>query len=268
MPHDPRMHTALSVESLIDEAVFIVGPVLVTTLATALAPAAGLITATGLAGIGGALFLGQRSTEPPAQVATRQEAPKERAINHPGLRVIVGVFVALGVLFGLVEVGTIALTREHHHPGAAGTMLALWATGSLICGTAYGAMDWRTPAVRRFQIGTGAVAAGCALIAAASHSLLTAAVALTVAGMANAPTLITGHTLVPSVVPARSATEAYTWLGVAVFAGIAVGSPVGGALIDHAGAGAALWASVIAGAVAATIAAAGQRALAARAGAP
>ena len=44
------------------------------------------------------------------------------------------------------------------------------------------------------------------------------------AGLANAPSLITGNTLVPLVVPAPNLTEAYTWLGVSVFAGIAVGS--------------------------------------------
>jgi MFS family permease len=211
---DPRMHAALSIESLIDEAVFIVGPVLVATLATAIAPAAGLLAALGLVLVGGLLFLAQRRTEP----APRPRMPGHRnshAMRHRGLVVIVGVFFAIGMLFGLIEVGIVALTREHAHPGAAGTMLALWATGSLLCGTAYGAVQWRTSTARRFQLAAAAMAVGCVLIAAtsASASLVAVTVALIIAGLANAPTLITGNTLVPAVVPAAAVTEAYTWLG-------------------------------------------------------
>ena len=258
---DPRLHAAMSVESLIDEAVFVVGPVLVTTLATAVAPAAGLLTALGLVLAGGLLFLAQRGTEPAPHPGTAA-APHVAAIRHRGLLVVVAVFVAIGVLFGLVEVGIVALAREHHRPAAAGTMLALWATGSLVCGTVYGARTrWRSSPVRRFQLGAAAMAAGCVLIAASAHSLLLATAALVIGGLANAPTLITGNTLVPAVVPAPAVTEAYTWLGVAVFAGIALGSPLGGALVDHQGAGAALWVAVVAGTAAAAVTVTGRHRL-------
>ncbi len=72
--------------------------------------------------------------------------------------------------------------------------------------------------------------------------------------VANAPTLISGNTLVPAAVPPSAVTEAYTWLTVSVFAGIAVGAPIAGALIDHAGGQAALDASIAAGAATALIA--------------
>ncbi|UQX86862.1 hypothetical protein M6D93_11140 [Jatrophihabitans telluris] len=260
---DSYLAAGLSIESLIDEAVFIIGPVLVTTLATVVAPAAGLLTALGLALVGGWIFLAQSGTEPGPQRAAAG-VRRARAIRHRGVLVIVGVFFAIGVLFGLVEVGIVALAREHARPGLAGTMLALWASGSLICGTAYGAVRWARPPARRFQIGATAMGVGCLLVAlAASHSLLWATVALVVAGLANAPTLLTGNVLVPLVAPAHAVTEAYTWLGVIVFAGVAIGSPLGGALIDNAGAGTALWASVVAGAAAALTATVGQRALSA-----
>jgi MFS family permease len=75
-------------------------------------------------------------------------------------------------------------------------------------------------------------------------------VALFVAGLANAPTLITGNTLVPEVVPSRVVTEAYTWLSVILFAGVAVGSTLAGTIVDHAGASTALEASTAAAACA------------------
>jgi MFS family permease len=257
---DPRMHTALSIESLIDEAVFIIGPVTVAALATTVAPSAGVLAAQVIVLGFGLAFLSQRGSEPPPHPAPPGDATAH-AIRHRGLVVIVGVFLAIGVLFGLIEVGIAALAREHGHPGAAGPMLGLWATGSLGSGVAYGAIRWRTSSARRLRHGAWAMAAGSMLIAAASAGLGAATAALVIAGLANAPTLITGNTLVRSVVPARALTEAYTWLGVSVFAGIAIGSAAGGALVDQFGAGTALWASVAAGAAAGAVATIGRQAL-------
>lgn len=152
------MHTALSIESLIDEATFVVSPVLVATLATAVAPAAGLLVAQGLVLFAGLLLVAQRGTEPPPH----PDAPRARAaqaIKYPGLVVIVGVFVAIGMLFGLIEVGIVALCREQGHPGSSGVMLVLWATGSVVSGTVYGAKQWRSSPARRFQLGAMAAVA-------------------------------------------------------------------------------------------------------------
>ena len=172
---------------------------------------------------------------------------------------VVGVFWGIGVLFGLIEVGVVALAREQGHPTAAGMVLSLWALASFVSGTVYGAVHWRASPVRRFQVGALCMGLGCVLVALASRSLGAVTVALIVAGLANAPTLITGNTLVPEVVPTNAVTEAYTWLVVAVFAGIAVGSAVAGVLIDQVGAAAALWASVAAGIAAAALATTGRR---------
>ena len=60
------------------------------------------------------------------------------------------------------------------------------------------------------------------------------------------------------MVPASTLTEAYTWLGVSVFAGIALGAPLGGVLTDQLGASASLWVSAAAGAGAGTVATLGR----------
>ena len=92
-------------------------------------------------------------------------------------------------------------------------------------------------------------------------SLLALTVALFIAGLANAPTLISGNTLVPASVSPTAVTEAYTWLTVSIFAGIAVGAPIAGAIIDHTSGQAALGASIAAGAVTALTALLGHRTL-------
>jgi predicted MFS family arabinose efflux permease len=252
LPDAERLRTALAVESLIDEAVFVVGPVVVTFLATAVAPAAGLLTAIGLAVAGCLLFAAQRRTEPRPQAPPHAEgggrARSAGAIRHRGLVVIVVTFFAIGAVFGLIEVSVVALARQDGHAGAAGPMLGLWATGSLLAGTAYGAAAWTSSAPRRFVVTVAAFALGTVLIAAAAGSLAAMTVALFVAGLANAPTLITGNTLVPDVVPGHVVTEAYTWVNVIAFAGIAVGSALAGALVDASGPTAGLLAATAAAA--------------------
>jgi MFS family permease len=217
-----------------------------------------MVTATIIVVLGCALFIAQWATEPAPRPAG-SDHESTHAIRRPGLLVLVAVFFGLGGLFGMTEVGVVAVTREAGHAGTAGTLLALWATGSLIAGVAYGAAHWRSAARRRFLIGVAGMAAGTVVIAAAADSLPLLTAALFVGGLATAPTLITGNTLVPLVVPANAVTEAYTWLGVIIFAGAAVGSPIAGILIDHHGGQAALWASTAAGALALLAVIAGRR---------
>ena len=254
------LRTALAVESLIDEAAFIVGPVVVTLLATAVAPAAGLLVAIAVVVLGCLVFVAQRRTEPRPHAAPRAveggaSVARTSAVRYGGLLVVIGVFLGIGAVFGLIEVSVVALARDHGDPGAAGPMLGLWATGSLLAGIAYGAVGWTGPPRRRFVATVAAFALGTVLIAAATHSLTVMTVALLVAGLANAPTLITGNTLVPTVVPSGVVTEAYTWLSVTLFAGVAVGSTLAGVLVDASGPSAGLLAGTgaAAGAVLATV---------------
>ncbi|MFD9705859.1 MFS transporter [Lentzea sp. NPDC059081] len=257
---DPRLDTALAVESLIEEAVFVIGPVLVAAAATAVAPAAGLLTAAALVALGCTLFLVQRATEP-VPGSARRSGRRSRATAHAGLWVLIAVFLGIGALFGLIKVGVVALTREMGRPGVSGIVLALWAGGSLVSGVFYGSRTRRSAPARRFLLGAAAMAAGTVVVAVCSGSLVALTIALVVAGAANAPTLITGNALVTAVVPAHVVTEAYTWLGVTVFAGIAIGAPSGGALVDRFGAAGAFWAATGAGVVALLAAVLGGRLL-------
>ncbi len=80
-----EVETAYAFEAVVDESVFIVGPILVTLLATLVDPIAG-IAATVVAGVGGSLaFAAQRGTEPPAHpVRPGRRAPGAAALADPG----------------------------------------------------------------------------------------------------------------------------------------------------------------------------------------
>jgi MFS family permease len=79
----PRLHTAFAFESVNDEMIFVVGPVIVTVLATEVYPAAGLALATLLCVTGTLLFAAQRRTEPRPLARRPGPAPSAAAETPP-----------------------------------------------------------------------------------------------------------------------------------------------------------------------------------------
>jgi len=255
---DPsQLHTAHAIESVLDDVVFAVGPVLVTVLATVVAPAVGLAAALALALLGGVSLAAQTRTEP-APVRRRRGTA---AIRSPGLRVIAVAFLALGAIFGGLDVATIAFAREHHAVALAGPLLAGLAVTGASAGALYGARRWRLPPVRRLQL-VALLACACLAPTAFVGSLAGAAAALVLAGLTLTPLIITGFALVASVVPSSAITEAFSWISAALAAGVAVGLAIGGHVAEHGGGHAAFRVPVAAAVVAAAAAVGGRRALA------
>ena len=135
------MQTAYALESVLDEAVFVVGPVLATMLATLWHPVAGLVVAT-VAGLAGTFALAaQRATEPPAGLhrrgSTRLTMPWRTVLP------LAVVCLSLGALFGAAEVTTVAFAEETGSRAVSGWLLAAWAVGSMVAGIVTGAIAWR-----------------------------------------------------------------------------------------------------------------------------
>ncbi|WP_225755568.1 MFS transporter [Actinotalea sp. Marseille-Q4924] len=264
---DPReVHTAYSLESALDELVFVVGPIVVTLLATTLAPQTGLVLPVLAMLVGGLAFLAQRRTEPPTAVHDVGGGRLD-VLRSAGMAVLVLVFVAMGSIFGATDVATVAFAEEQGRKSAAGAVLAVFALGSLLSGLGYGVRHWRGPLWRRFTVSVVALAVGVSLFFVVD-GLLTLAVVMFVTGFAIAPSLITGNGLVQELVPPGRLTEGLTWVSTSLGVGVAIGASVGGALIDRDGAHGGFL--VVAGAAAAAAVAtlAGSRTLRRGPGAP
>lgn len=247
-----QLHTAYSLESAIDELVFVIGPVLATTLAAAISPIAGLLSAVTAALFGGFWFLAQRATEPTA--AGRPVGAARRSVMRSGgMVVITVVFVAMGTIFGSVDVSTVAFAEDSDAQAWAGVVLAVFATGSLISGLLYGARDFTMAAWKRFVLGMVLLAAGISMFVLVS-SLPVLAAAMFVTGFAIAPTIITGNALVQQLVLPSRLTEGLTWVGCAIGVGFAVGSSVAGWVVDAYGSHAGFFVSMGAAWLAALIA--------------
>ena len=244
-----RLQTAFALEAVVDEAVFILGPILVTALATAVDPAVGLATAV-LTGLAGTLWLAaQRATEPPVGARDASGGGRGR-LPWRTLVPLLAANVALGALFGAAEVVTVAWSEERGSQAYAGPLLALWALGSLVAGLVTGAISWRASPTQRLRIGAlGMFAAMAPLSFIGSVPVM--GLALLVGGLAIAPTLIASTALIERAVPAGRLTEGMTMLHTGIVAGVAPGAAVAGTVVDRAGSATAYLVPLLAGALAA-----------------
>jgi hypothetical protein len=71
------------------------------------------------------------------------------------------------------------------------------------------------------------------LAATAAGSLLVLSPALLLAGMATAPTMVTGMTLLQRLVPAARLNEGMTLAVTGLLGGVAIGSAAGGWAVEH-----------------------------------
>ncbi|MFG1699159.1 MFS transporter [Nonomuraea sp. NPDC049309] len=244
-----RLHTAFAFESVADEVVFVTGPALVTVLATAVNPYAGLIVAL-LCMLGGCLALAaQRGTQPPVQ---ELKSGSGTPILIPGVTVLAAVALALGAIFGSVDLITVAFADEHGVKGAAGFLLAAFAGGSMVSGLWFGSRRWRISLRARFVRALALFAVGLVPIMFIGHPWVMAA-ALFLAGFAISPTLITCFSLTERLVPQSLLTEGMAWISTAIGFGVSAGSWAGGRLTEAYGASAAYGFSVAAAVVAVII---------------
>ncbi|MGW0597487.1 MFS transporter [Streptomyces sp. NPDC002776] len=227
------LHRANSFEQAADELCFMLGPVLAAVLCGSLFREAGTLVGVLLLVAGMALFTAQRSTEPPVRPPATATQPPFRA---PGMPSLLAVCLAMGAVFGALEVVTIAFADEQGHGTAAGVILALQAGGSCAAGLLYGALKPGGSAERRYPWCLAAMAALLTLpllAASLTGSLVVLAGALLVSGMATAPTMITNMTLVQRRTPEDRLNEGMTLAVTGLLGGIALGSAAGGWTTEH-----------------------------------
>lgn len=251
-----QVQTAYALESVVDESVFILGPIAVTMLATWWDPVAGLAAAV-LAGVAGTLALSaQRATEPPSHPRTRladASAPATDPMPWPLVAALTCVCLCLGGVFGATEVATVAFADERDAEQYAGPLLALWALGSLLSGVLTGLVRWQRPPGTRVRWGILTLGLAMAPLMVVSSMWLLGLV-LFVGGFAISPTLISTMALTERTVPRGRLTEGMAVLHTGMAAGIAPGAALAGVLVDASGPAAAYAVPVAAGLLGAVVA--------------
>ncbi|MBB5084497.1 MFS transporter [Nonomuraea endophytica] len=249
----PHLHTAFSLESVVDELTFVIGPALSVALSTALFPEAGPLVAGVLLIAGVLLLVPQRRTEPPVQRYDAAAGRGRSAVRIPAVRLLALLLAAGGVIVGTVDVVSVAFAAQAGAPASAGFVLAAYAGGSALSGLAFGALRLTVPLPRLLLISvTGTALTTVPLLFAGGVAALAGAVFA--AGLFFAPTMIVVMRLVERAVPASSLTEGMTWAITGLSAGIALGAAIAGALVDRHGPAGGFGVAVAAGALALALA--------------
>ena len=227
------LHAAMSLEQVVEEATFVLGPVLGVLAATTLFPEAGLLLAYVVFTAGSVLFLAERRSEPP--VVPHDERPQGLAIARPGVAAVAAALFMVGAVFGGNEVVAVAVADEAGRTGMSSVILGAFALGSALSAIVFGTRKFTGSIARRFV--------WCALamfVLEAPVLLLDGLWGLTVmmfvAGSATAPTLITGMTLVQHLVPRAFLTEGMAVVITGLLIGLASGTALSGVLVDAWGA--------------------------------
>jgi len=163
----------------------------------------------------------------------RHEAGWLGPLTARGMRTVFAVLAAFGTGIGIVQVLLPAFAGEHGSAATGGLFLALLSVGSLLGGIVYGARSWPGSPVRRLPVLLLGLGAGFALLATASAAG-PLAILLVLSGTLIAPTATVASTLLDTVAPAGTVTEAFAAMVMGIVAGNALGNALGGAIVDAA----------------------------------
>ncbi|SEJ66231.1 MFS transporter [Demequina mangrovi] len=298
VPDKNALNTAFSLESSLEEVLFIAGPALATVLATQVASWVPSALAVVTLAIGGYAFLALKSTEPPARRADARRLQAEREhstalvidgtleriglpprprglrkyrgalrghllVTTPALVVTTAIFATQGAMFASVDAATVAFAEELGHKDMAGLVLAVWAVGSLVGGLAYGSRVWELTLASRMLWGVTITGVGAVSFMFAP-GLLVLALLMFLTGLAIAPTMAVGDGVTHALVPRSRLTEGMTWTRTGMDLGVAAGAWLAGAVIDRSGASGGFMVTAGAGALGVLIALASWRYLRAR----
>lgn len=242
----PRLQTAYSLETVLDELTFIVGPPLSIGLSIALLPQAGLLLAALLLLLGVFALVIQRGTEPPIMTLSSRNIGTGSVIRMVSVRLLALLMVAMGMIVGTVDIVSVAFAGELGHPAAASLVLSAYAVGSCLSGLLYGALKLKTSLTRLLLLGGLATAATTIPLILVTH-LTALASAVLVAGLFFSPTMIVAMSLIERQVSENQLTEGMTWLLAGLNVGVALGAAIAGQVVDSSGSRVGFYVALCAG---------------------
>jgi predicted MFS family arabinose efflux permease len=245
-----QRRTALSLDAVLTEVSFMVGPLAGAWAATAWDTRWVLLLVEACVVAGGALIwlINPRVT---SDAETVDESIAGRSWMTPAFFALCGAAMAAVAVLQGTDLGIVAALRSMGSTTLIGPALAVWGLGSLVGGLIYGALSVSVP-VWVLLGGLAAVTAPAAL--ARDEGTLIGL--LFVAGLLCAPAMTAVVEQMSRVVPAAAFGEAMGWHASSITLGEALGAPLAGMAIDRWDPGAGFWSVAIIGFVAAAFMAA------------
>ncbi|AFK71582.1 MFS transporter [Pseudomonas putida SJTE-1] len=259
-----QLKTAYSLETVLDEVTFIAGPPISVGLSVAVLPQAGTLAAAVFLAVGVFALAVQVGTEPPveADAATGQDSMS--VFRLADVRLLTLLMVAMGLIVGTVDIVSVAFAEQMDMPAAASVVLSCYAIGSCVAGLVFGVLKLDTPLHKLLLLG-GLATAATTLPLLVVGDIIGLAIAVLVAGLFFAPTMIVAMSLVERIVPESKLTEGMTWLLAGLNVGVAGGAAASGQVVDMWGAQAGFNVALAAGAAVLLVALWGYQRMRARA---
>jgi MFS family permease len=221
---------AYALDAILIEVGFITGPLVGSLVIALFSTAAALATMIGFVIVGALVF-----SSAPASRRWRSaphEGKRSSPLRAPGMRTLIAAASTVGVMFGSFEIGLTAFATAHGASHEVGILFALTSLASAAGGLAFGA---RSTGERELLVDyltlLVAIPTAFALMLLANSMVVMGAFGI-LAGATIAPLVAAQNQLVPTAAPAGALTEAYTWMTLAISAGVAFGAAAAGALVD------------------------------------
>jgi MFS family permease len=249
---DALLSAAYSMESILIESIFIVGPMLVACFVAFASAQAAVLFAAACAFAGTLLFLNSSALKL-WHIEPRVPSSLFGPLAERGFPTLLLTILCYSSAFGLVEIGITGYASELGSPALAGLLLALMSVGSAAGAVVYGSRTWHAPLRRQFAAMLFLMGAGIAILAGVRDAWLFALLSV-FAGIVMAPALIIQSMLVAKIASPQHSTEAFTWSSTGLLAGVSSGIALGGLMLETAPAATVFGASGAAAMTAAVLA--------------
>ncbi|WP_328536080.1 MFS transporter [Streptomyces sp. NBC_00344] len=246
--------TILSLDAVLADVGYVVGPTMAAFLVVAVAPWAGL-AASALLTTGATLLLLSRKL--PHQ--RKQPQPAERhwlgPLHNRALRTIMAAVVCFFMAVRAVELALPSWAQQHDSPLMGGVLLSCMSVGSVMGGLTLGALPARRSVRATFPVTLAVLCLGTLLVAAASFTWTAVlVVAAAFMGIAVGPSFVALYATVGDLSPPDMAAESQSWIGSSVSLGGAAGAAGSGVVIQGLGPGALLFLAAVSFAIASGLA--------------
>jgi MFS family permease len=262
----PALQTVYALDAVLEEVVYIAGPLIAAAIAGSAGPATALLAAAGVTLVGTLGFVASHAV----RIWDDRRAANvgwTGALAGRGLATLVASLAGVGAAVGIWDIAMVAAARGHGVAAAGGVLLAVEAAGSVVGGLWYGSRRWHRPAGYRYCVLlVGLTVTSTALPMIGGSSLVGVGVLVAAVGLLLAPVMSSAYVLAAELAPEGTMTEAASWVQTANNVAGAAGMAAAGALVDQAGVAWAFGAGAGAVAAALSVALAGRVALGPRPG--
>jgi MFS family permease len=218
---------------LVDEIIFVFGPLLATALSTYISPVSGLVASMIFVVIGQPALARLKDTEPNISRNNGQKSSPNILKRKSAQAIILPVFF-VGGYFGSVGILVVAFTNKVGRPELSGLLLAIWALGSGFAALLNGIVGTHIAHAKIFLYSLFFMfLMSLGFLIANSIPLL--AIILFLNGLGISPVLVHAYATMEKEVSEEELTEAMTWVTTGTPTGGAIGSALAGQVIDNFG---------------------------------